>query len=75
MAEAVIASEARSQIAEHGYILTPGRYVGAEESEVDGEPIETKIQRLRAEIEDGFEARAGLQERVLNALNALEAPE
>jgi type I restriction enzyme M protein len=29
-----------------GYVLTPGRYVGAEAQEDDGEPFEEKMQRL-----------------------------
>ncbi|MFM7037056.1 MAG: hypothetical protein ACKO2L_04970 [Planctomycetaceae bacterium] len=34
------------EIAEHGHVLTPGRYVGAEEVETDGEPFEEKMSRL-----------------------------
>ena len=34
----------------HGYVLTPGRYVGAEEVEDDGEPFEAKMQRLTATL-------------------------
>ena len=30
------------KIAEQDYILTPGRYVGVEEQEDDGEPFEVK---------------------------------
>ncbi|WP_354695953.1 type I restriction-modification system subunit M [Elongatibacter sediminis] len=33
-------------IREHGHVLTPGRYVGAEEVEDDSEPFEEKMQRL-----------------------------
>jgi len=33
-------------IREHGHILTPGRYVGADEQEGDVEPYEEKMQRL-----------------------------
>ena len=36
------------EIRTHDYALTPGRYVGAEEVEDDGEPIEEKIKRLTA---------------------------
>ena len=35
------------QIAEHGFVLTPGRYVGAEEAEEDDEPIGERVARLR----------------------------
>ena len=34
------------EIAEHGYVLTPGRYVGAEPQPDDGEPFEGKMARL-----------------------------
>jgi len=37
------------EIAQHGYVLTPGRYVGAEAQEDDGEPFEDKMQRLSSE--------------------------
>lgn len=34
------------EIRKHGYVLTPGRYVGAAEQEDDGEPFEEKMARL-----------------------------
>lgn len=34
------------EIAAHDFVLTPGRYVGAEEVEDDGEPFEEKMERL-----------------------------
>ncbi len=34
----------------HGHVLTPGRYVGAEEIEGDGEPFNEKMQRLSATL-------------------------
>ena len=36
-------------IRKHSYVLTPGRYVGAEAQEDDGEPFEDKMQRLSAQ--------------------------
>jgi type I restriction enzyme M protein len=33
-------------IRKHGYVLTPGRYVGAEAPKDDGEPFEEKMKRL-----------------------------
>jgi len=36
------------EIQKHGYVLTPGRYVGAEAVEDDGEPFEEKMTRLAA---------------------------
>ena len=37
------------EVRKHGHVLTPGRYVGAEAQEDDGEPFEDKMKRLAAE--------------------------
>ncbi|MCX8086710.1 MAG: type I restriction-modification system subunit M [Rhodocyclaceae bacterium] len=37
------------EIRKHGYVLTPGRYVGAAEQEDDGEPFAEKMARLAAQ--------------------------
>lgn len=37
------------EIQKQGYVLTPGRYVGAQEQEEDGEPFEEKMKRLVSE--------------------------
>ena len=42
------------EIREHGHVLTPGRYVGAEELEEDDEPFEEKMERLSAELAEQF---------------------
>ncbi|MBU1236518.1 MAG: type I restriction-modification system subunit M [Gammaproteobacteria bacterium] len=42
------------EISKHGFVLTPGRYVGAEEQEDDGEPFAEKYARLLAELEACF---------------------
>lgn len=42
-------------IKKHGFVLTPGRYVGAPEQEEDDEPFEEKFPRLLAELEELFE--------------------
>jgi len=34
------------EIRKHGHVLTPGRYVGAEAQEDDGEPFDEKMKRL-----------------------------
>ena len=39
-------SAAVEEVRKHGHVLTPGRYVGAEAQEEDGEPFEDKIKRL-----------------------------
>jgi type I restriction enzyme M protein len=37
------------EIRQHGHVLTPGRYVGAEAAEDDGEPFADKMARLSAQ--------------------------
>ena len=39
-------SAALEDIRKHGHVLTPGRYVGAEAADDDGEPFEEKMARL-----------------------------
>ncbi len=40
------------EIRKHGHVLTPGRYVGAEAQEDDGEPFEDKMKRLTATLHE-----------------------
>ena len=42
-------SASLEEVRKHGCILTPGRYVGAEVQEDDGEPFVEKMQRLTAQ--------------------------
>ena len=39
-------------IRKHGHVLTPGRYVGAENIEDDGEPFDEKIKKLTRALKD-----------------------
>jgi type I restriction enzyme M protein len=39
-------------IRKHGYVLTPGRYVGAEAADEDDEPYEDKMKRLAATLRE-----------------------
>ncbi len=52
------------EIASHGYVLTPGRYVGAAEVEDDGEPFEEKMPRLVAELHTQFAESAKLEQAI-----------
>jgi len=40
------------EIAKHGHVPTPGRYVGATDVEDDAEPFAEKYPRLVAELEE-----------------------
>jgi len=51
----------KDEIAAHGYVLTPGRYVEAEDVEDDGEPFEEKMGRLVAKLEEQFAEAARLE--------------
>jgi len=42
-------SASLEEVRKQGYVLTPGRYVGAEVQEDDGEPFAEKMQRLTAQ--------------------------
>jgi type I restriction enzyme M protein len=61
----------REEIASHGYVLTPGRYVGAEEAETDGEPFDTKMKRLTATLEEQFAQGAKLEKEIRKNLRGL----
>ena len=54
-------SASTAEIATHGHVLTPGRYVGAAEVEDDGEPFEEKMPRLVVELEGQFAESAKLE--------------
>lgn len=58
-------------IAKQDYILTPGRYVGIEEQEDDGEPFEEKMARLTTELSGLFEKSHSLENQVKQALEKI----
>ncbi len=58
-------------IKQHGYVLTPGRYVVAEEIEDDGEPFEEKMQRLVAQLDTQFTESAKLEKQIKHNLASL----
>ena len=58
-------------IAKQDYILTPGRYVGIEEQEDDGEPFEDKMKRLTSELSKMFEQSNTLQDEIRKNLGSI----
>lgn len=64
-------SATTAEIAAHGFVLTPGRYVGAEEVEDDGEPFEEKMPRLVAELNAQFAESAKLEQAIKVNLTGL----
>ena len=64
-------SATTAEIAAHGHVLTPGRYVGAEEVEDDGDPFEEKMPRLVAELHAQFAESARLETAIRKNLQGL----
>ena len=58
-------------IAKQDFILTPGRYVGIEEQEDDGEPFEDKMGRLTGELSELFLRSHELEEEIRDRLEAI----
>lgn len=59
------------EIATHGYVLTPGRYVGAEEVEDDGEAFEEKMRLLAAKLEEQLDESVRLEKAIRENLKGL----
>ncbi|MHC5727887.1 MAG: N-6 DNA methylase, partial [Nostoc sp.] len=59
------------EIVSHGYVLTPGRYVGAEEVEDDDEGFEEKMLHLTKKLEQQFEESAKLEAVIKHSLKGL----
>lgn len=58
-------------IAGQDYILTPGRYVGIEEQQDDGEPFEEKMTRLTSELSEMFARSHELEEEIREKLGEI----
>ena len=63
--------ESAQEIAKQDYILTPGRYVGIEEQEDDGEPFDEKMKRLTAELSEMFKKSHELEDEIREKLGAI----
>ena len=48
------------EIQKHGYVLTPGRYIDAEDAEDDGIPFQEKMQVLSATLREQMKEAARL---------------
>jgi type I restriction enzyme M protein len=52
------------EIAGHGFVLTPGRYVGAADVDDDDEPFEERMARLTATLKNQFMESSSLQSEI-----------
>lgn len=59
------------EIAKQDYVLTPGRYVGIEEQEDDGEPFEEKMERLTSELSALFAKSHDLEKEIKERLGEI----
>ena len=59
------------EVRKHGHVLTPGRYVGAEPQEDDGEPFAEKMARLSAQWRKQQAEAARLDEAIEENLRSL----
>ncbi|MCC7360558.1 MAG: SAM-dependent DNA methyltransferase [Anaerolineales bacterium] len=64
-------SAATDEIATHGYVLTPGRYVGAKDVEDDGEASDEKIRRLSHRLDEQFNESLRLDQLIRDKLREL----
>ena len=64
-------SATTAEIAGHGHVLTPGRYVGVEAIEDDGQPFEEKMSRLVSELKGQFAESAKLETAIQKNLKGL----
>ncbi len=56
----------------HGQVLTPGRYVGAEDVEDDDDMrFEERMQQLTTKLKEQFAESRRLEDRILSALSNL----
>jgi len=60
-----------AEIAEHGHVLTPGRYVGAEEVEDDDEAFADKMQKLTEKLGEQMAKGAELDQLIRQRLGGL----
>lgn len=60
-----------AEIAQHGHVLTPGRYVGAEEVEDDDEAFADKMQKLTEKLGEQMAKGAELDALIRQKLGGL----
>ena len=64
-------SSSTSEIASNGFVLTPERFVGAEDLEDEGDPFEEKMPKLVNELEEQFVLSERLEREIKSNLKRL----
>ena len=63
-----------AEIAENGFVLTPGRYVGAAPEVADAEPFESKMRRLTDELGQLLAKSSSLEQSLRESFGVLGYP-
>jgi type I restriction enzyme M protein len=66
-----VRSATMEELLAHDFVLTPGRYVGATKAEIDEEPIDEKLSRLRKRLTEEFEVADRLETLIRSRLDGL----
>lgn len=64
-------SATTDEIKNNDYVLTPGRYVGVEDSNDDDTPFEEKMSNITSELSKQFEESHRLEEEIKKNLKAI----
>jgi type I restriction enzyme M protein len=64
-------SSSTDEIRKNGFVLTPGRYVGAEDAVDDGEPFEEKMGRLTVKLGEQFKESERLEKEIAGNLKKM----
>jgi type I restriction enzyme M protein len=67
-------SSTLEEIARHGYVLTPGRYVGAEDAVDDGEPFSENMIRLTTRLSEQMAESERLDKEIRKNLTSTGFP-
>ena len=62
-------SASLEDIRKHGYVLTPGRFVGTEDEIDDGVPFEERFAALKVKLEEHFLAGSLLQTKIVKSID------
>jgi type I restriction enzyme M protein len=61
-------SAKRDEVIKHGFVLTPGRYVGIADTEDDGVPFEEKMLTLTTKLKEQFEKEEKMNAEIKSQL-------
>ena len=60
------------EVHRHGFVLTPGRYVGANQIDEDDEGFASKMDRLTAQVAEQMARGSELDDMIRNRLSRLD---